>query len=142
MHRKWNPKGVGYEKYGKDSDIEHIKYVMNHEKYRFNITQLGGNTPKNDRIRKLIPPWESGRIFLPLTCPFIDYEKKQRDLTQELKDDELLTFPVGSHDDILDCFARILDPEFGAEFPRTETQQHHAQFTDRAKTEYDIWENV
>ena len=98
--------------------------------------------PKNDRIRKLIPPWESGRIFLPLTCPFIDYEKKQRDLTRELKDEELLTFPVGSHDDILDCFARILDPEFGAAFPMTKTEKHHTKYTERAKTDYDLWGNV
>jgi len=142
LHRKYTPLNTGYEKYGKDSDIEHIEYVMEREHYRFRITPLGGNIPKNDRIRKLIPPWEQGRIFLPLTCPFIDYDKKQRDLTAELKDDELLTFPVGSHDDILDCFARILDPELGAKFPRTVTQKHHSQFTQRAKTEYDIFANA
>jgi len=142
LQRMYTPLKTGYEKYGKDSDIEHIEYVMEREHYRFHVTPVGGNMPKNDRIRKLIPPWESGRIYLPLTCPFIDYEKKQRDLTQELKDDELLTFPVGSHDDILDCFARILDPEFGAEFPRTKTEQHHSKFTQRAKTDYDIWDNV
>lgn len=142
LQRQYTPLRTGYEKYGKDSDIEHIEYVMERENYRFNITPLGGNMPKNDRIRKLIPPWESGRIYLPLTCPFIDYERKQRDLTQELKDDELPTFPVGSHEDILDCFARILDPDLGAEFPSTQTQKHHSQFTDMAKTEYDIWENI
>jgi len=142
LHRKYNPLKTGYEKYGKDSDIEHIEYVMNHKNYRFHINPLGGNIPKNDRIRKLIPPWESGRIYLPLECPFLDYEKNQRDLTAELKFDELLTFPVGSHDDILDCFARILDPELGAEFPMTATQIHHSQFTDMAKTEYDMWANI
>ena len=142
LQRKYTPLKTGYEKYGKDSDIEHIEYVMEREHYRFPITPVGGRMPKLDRIRKLIPPWESGRIYLPLTCPFMDYEKKQRDLTQELKDDELLTFPVGSHDDILDCFARILDPEFGAEFPMTKTAQHHSKFTDRAKTDYDIWDNI
>lgn len=142
LQRKYNPLKTGYEKYGKDSDIEHIEYVMNHENYRFQITPLGGNMSKLDRIRKLIPPWESGRIYLPYTCMFIDYERKQRDLTQELKDDELLTFPVGSHDDILDCFARILDPEFGAEFPMTKTEHHHSQFTQRAKTEYDVFANI
>jgi len=142
LHRQYNPIKTGYEKYGKDSDIEHIEYVMETEHYRFQITQLGGSMPKLDRIRKLIPPWESGRIYLPFTCPFIDCEKKQRDLVQELKDDELLTFPVGSHDDILDCFARILDPELGAEFPRSKTERYHLKHTQRAKTEYDVFANI
>jgi len=142
LHRQYNPLKTGYEKYGKDSDIEHIEYVMERDHYRFVIDKTGGNIPKNDRIRKLIPPWESGRVFIPMRCPYIDYEKKQRDLSRELIDDEFIFFPVGSHDDILDCFARILDPEFGAEFPITETQQHHSQFTQRAKTEYDMWANV
>jgi hypothetical protein len=32
-------------------------------------------------------------------------------------DEEYLAFPVGVHDDMFDCKARIVDPELGAVFP-------------------------
>jgi predicted phage terminase large subunit-like protein len=127
FHRKYRPLRSGYEKYGKDSDIEHIKYVMEQENYRFEIVSLGGPMPKNDRIRKLIPLFEYGRFYLPNNCYFIDYEKKQKDLTVELLRDEYNSFPVAVHDDILDCMARIVDPALSAQFPEriTDLQQVH-----------------
>lgn len=118
FHRMYQPNESGYEKYGKDSDIEHIEDAMTRDNYRFDITPLGGSIAKNDRIRKLIPLVENHRLFVPTRCLFVDYEKKQHDLTQELIDDEMTMFPVSSHDDILDCAARIVDPELGAQFPK------------------------
>jgi predicted phage terminase large subunit-like protein len=117
FHRKYHPRSCGYEKYGKDSDIEHIKYVQNQENYRFWIEPLGGRTKKNDRIRKLIPLFEEHRFWLPPQLMFIDHEKKQRNLVGEFVNDEYKAFPVGVHDDILDCMARILDEDLGAVFP-------------------------
>lgn len=117
LHREYHPVTTGYEKYGKDSDIEHIKYVMDREKYRFNIIELGGSTPKNDRIRKLIPIFEQGRFYLPERLPFIDHEQKSRDLVREFVLEEFSTFPVSWHDDIFDCMARIADEDCGAKFP-------------------------
>ncbi len=117
FHREYQPSATGYEKYGKDSDIEHIEYVMEKENYRFPIIELGGNTPKNDRIRRLIPIFEQGRFYLPPHLPFVDAEKKSRDLIQEFVNEEYLSFPLAWHDDILDCAARILHEEFGAVFP-------------------------
>lgn len=118
FHRLYQPNESGYEKYGKDSDIEHIEYVMQQENYRFEIIPLGGQVKKNDRIRKLIPIVESNRLYVPVRLLFMDYEKKQHDLTQELIDDEMTMFPVASHDDILDCAARITDADLGAKFPK------------------------
>lgn len=117
FHKLYLPKEVGYEKYGKDSDIEHIEYVQDKENYRFNITPLGGPIPKLDRIRKLIPIFEQGRFFVPSVCYFMDYEEKQHDLVREFIEDEYVAFPVAVHDDIMDCLARIADPELGATFP-------------------------
>jgi predicted phage terminase large subunit-like protein len=117
FHRRYRPLGVGYEKYGKDSDIEHIEDQMERKQYRFHITTLGGQTPKNDRIRKLIPLFEQGRVYIPNRLIYIDREKKQHDLTQEFIDDEFKAFPVAEHDDMLDCLARILHPDLDAEFP-------------------------
>ena len=54
---------VGYEKYGKDADIQHISFQMEQENYRFSIEALGGSTRKEDRIKRLVPLFEQGRIF-------------------------------------------------------------------------------
>lgn len=117
LHRKYLPIRVGYEKYGKDSDIEHIQFVQGLEAYHFEIVPLAGQMAKNDRIRRLIPIYEQARFLLPHACHFADYEGKLHNLTQEFIDDEYLTFPVASHDDIFDCMARILDEELAATFP-------------------------
>jgi predicted phage terminase large subunit-like protein len=128
LHRTYRPTAVGYEKYGKDSDIEHIEYVQEHEHYRFPITELSGAMPKNDRIRRLIPAFEQGRFYIPARHYFVDYQRKQRDLTREFIDEEYTKFPVGDHDDILDCFARIMDPELLVKFPQPVGYKGNGEF--------------
>ncbi len=118
LHRKWNPKAVGYERYGMQADIEHVQYVMEQKNYRFAITELGGTIPKEDRIKKLIPVFEQNRFYMPKRAPFIDSEGTARDYVNLFMTDEYLAFPVCVHDDMLDCRARILDPVLGAEFPK------------------------
>ena len=118
LHRKWNPLEVGYEKYGQQSDIEHIEDEMGRQNYRFTITPLGGQTHKNDRIRKLIPLFENGRIYLPAVLNYTQYDNSEHDLIEDFMNDELDPFPVGVHDDMLDCAARILDEDLGAFFPK------------------------
>lgn len=117
MHRRWRPIEVGYEKYGMQSDIEHIQYEMEVRNYRFSITELGGSMPKPDRIRRLVPPFEQHRFWLPEELWFTDYEGKRVDFVASFKDDEYTSFPVSVHDDMLDCISRIMDPVLGAEFP-------------------------
>lgn len=117
LHRQYRPLAVGYEKYGMQADVEHIQYVQEEQNYRFEITELGGAVPKNDRIRKLIPLFEQGRVYIPSRLYFVDYQKREYDLTRAFIEEEYLPFPVGSHDDILDCLARIVDPELGARYP-------------------------
>lgn len=117
MVRKWKPIKIGYEKYGKDSDIEHIKYVQEQQGYRFNVTALGGSMAKNDRIRRLIPLFEHNRFYLPYNLVFITTEGKGADFIKLLIQDEYNTFPVCTHDDMLDCLSRICDPDLQAVFP-------------------------
>lgn len=117
LHRKYRPVKVGYEKYGMQADIEHCEDRMERENYRFQITELKGNIPKIDRIKKLIPLFEQGRLYLPETLTMRDYEGKPVDLIKEFKDSEYTAFPVSAHDDMLDCFARIVDPELGTVWP-------------------------
>jgi len=118
LHREYKPISVGYEHYGMQADIEHIKYVQEQENYRFPIIELGGITSKVDRIRRLIPIFEQGRFYFPIRTMFIDHEKKAHDLTREFIEEEFLPFPVGVHDDMLDCASRILDPDMKAVFPQ------------------------
>ena len=110
-HRKYFPTNVIYEKYGMQADVEHIKYVQDIQNYRFTITEVGGQTPKNDRIRRLIPICEQGRLYLPHSCFKTDYEGKRTDLIQTFLQQEYGPFPVLSHDDMLDSLARLQDPE-------------------------------
>lgn len=117
LHRKHKPNGVGYEKYGLQADIEHMEYVMEQENYRFNITELGGPTPKPDRIKRLIPIFEQKRFWLPRQLHFVNYEGEAKDFVQLFIEDEYKSFPVSVHDDMLDCLSRILDSDINAKFP-------------------------
>jgi phage terminase large subunit-like protein len=116
FHRQYEVISVGYEKYSMQADIEHIKDKQERENYRFPIVQLGGQTSKDDRIKKLIPLFENNRFWLPQTLYFISNDGKQHDLVDEFINEEYLPFPVG-YKDTLDCMARIVDPELNAKFP-------------------------
>lgn len=116
-HRKWQPMAVGYERYGMMGDIEHILDRQERENYRFPITELGGAMPKVDRIRRLIPWFESGRMFLPAKLDKTNYEGRSVDLVRTFIDEEFKPFPVAIHDDMLDALARVLDSNLPVEFP-------------------------
>jgi predicted phage terminase large subunit-like protein len=118
LHRTYKPKAVGYEKYGLQADIEFIEYLQKSRTYNFTVTKLGGAMPKNDRIRKLVPLFEQGRIFLPMTHHYVDYQGRSSDLVRDFVDQEYVSFPVSNHDDMLDCLARIVDQDLGATFPK------------------------
>lgn len=118
LHRKWKPKQVRYEKYGKDADIEHIRSVQEAENYRFEITAVGGSLAKPDRIKRLIPLFEQGRIYLPRSLHRTNYEKVTEDLVHVFIQDEYKAFPVALHDDMLDSLARIAEPDLPLAWPQ------------------------
>lgn len=118
LHRMWKPLGVGYEKYGIQSDIQHFEDRMKRENYRFNITPLGGNTKKEDRIRRMIPIYEQGRWYSPEVIYKTNKEGKKEDLIRIFVEQEYKGFPVSVHDDMLDSKARVLDPEFITSWPK------------------------
>lgn len=117
LHKKWRPLNVGYEKYGMQADIAYIKERMTRENYNFNIVELGGNLAKNDRIRRLIPIFEQGRLYLPNSLFRTDYQGSTHDLVDQFISEEYDAFPVPVHDDVFDCMARILDEEVNAIWP-------------------------
>ena len=113
LHRKWSSPSsqiiVGYEKYGLMADVEHLKDRQARENYRFAVAELGGQQPKFDRIRRLIPLFEQGRIWMPRTHIKTDYEGQTINLTETFIEEEYKPFPVALHDDMLDALSRILD---------------------------------
>lgn len=124
LHRKWRPKAVGYEEVGMQADIEHFQYVMGVENYRFEITPISPKgVPKPDRIKRLQPMFEQGRIWLPETCVRLDWENKAVDLVRVFIQEEYLSFPVLAHDDMLDGLTQITEPELFIVLPRSEVKK-------------------
>lgn len=118
LHKRWKPIRVGYERYGIMSDIQHIQDRQARENYRFEIVELGGKLSKPDRIRRLIPLFETGRVYFPETIFRTDYEGKMVELVQAFIEEEYKAFPVGLHDDMLDALSRILDEEMQIAWPK------------------------
>jgi phage terminase large subunit-like protein len=117
LHQRWDPISEGYERYGMQSDIQHIQYVMDLQGYHFNIFELGGALPKNDRLKRLVPVFEQGRMWFPETMLKTDYQGRVENLTDVFIREEYIPFPVASHDDLLDCLARIVDEGLKCMFP-------------------------
>lgn len=67
LHRKWKPRQVRYERYGLMADVQHIK-TRQAASYRFEIVEVAGAMPKNDRIRRLMPLFEQGRFGYHRAC--------------------------------------------------------------------------
>lgn len=120
LHRRYKPKQVRYEKYGMMSDIEYYTSRMENENYRFQIVEVGGQTSKEDRIKRLIPLFEAGRIWLPETHIVTDWQKNTRDLVHDFIEEEYYPFPVGLHDDMLDSLSRICEPDMHLIWPSEE----------------------
>ena len=141
LHRLYRPRRVGYEKYGKDSDISHIEGEMDREGYHFAIESLGGSMSKPDRIKRLVPTFEQGRWWMPYQLLKKDWQGMTYDLVKVFIQDELLAFPVSSHDDVIDCASRIHDPEMGVTFPSLslEADPLHRAVQQVANSKYDAW---
>ena len=118
LHRKHNPLETRYEEYGLQADIEAINAQMERSQYRFKITAVGGKTKKEDRIRRLIPWFENGRMWLPHVLPYVDTEGNHHDLMAVFLDTEYAAFPVARHDDMLDGLARLDEPTLKLQYPK------------------------
>src|SRR3990167_287469 len=122
LHSKWKPMQVRYEKYGMMADVEFIKRLQAEQNYRFEIVEVGGQLPKADRIRRLVPIFEQGKMYLPDFLYKTDYEKIPRELVNVFIEEEYLAFPVSVHDDMLDSLARIAEPDLLLVWPQIEEE--------------------
>lgn len=109
MHKKYQPKMVGYEKYGMQVDIDWIKKSMEDRNYRFSVTALGGTLSKKDRIIRLAKLFSEKKIFFPQVLYKTNHQNKVIDVIEEFIHQEYTAFPVGLHDDMLDALSRVFD---------------------------------
>jgi predicted phage terminase large subunit-like protein len=122
LHRRWRPQAVGYEQYGMMADVEYLRDRMADENYRFDIIELGGQLPKPDRIRRMVPIFEAGRFYLPDSLIKVDYEGRHVDLVPAFLNEEYRPFPVGLHDDMFDSISRIVEPDLNALWPKAKPE--------------------
>lgn len=139
LHRKWKPFQVRYEKYGMMADIEHIRTKQAAVTYRFDIVEVGGATPKNDRIRRLIPIFEQGKFYLPQSIHKTDYEGQTRELVSDFVEQEFVSFPVPLHDDMLDALARLMEPDLDLVWPKQEEEEPKPVRYRRERSAGSVW---
>lgn len=121
LHNKWlritqAPPIVGYEKYGMMADTHQIQEQQRLKNYTFSLKELGGKEAKKERVGRLQPLFEAGRILLPKNISYIR-DGKRFNLIDEFIDTEYTYFPSSRNDDMLDAMARICDPDLNAFFP-------------------------
>jgi len=128
LHRKWRPEhATRYEEYGLQADIEHIRAEQERLQYRFKILAIGGRVDKANRIRRLIPAFSAGLIYLPNQHWYTTAAGDLVDLVDVFREQEYKPFPVGRHDDSLDALSRLfepnehLDPDLELKWPGEQT---------------------
>lgn len=117
LHQDYHPQGVYYEEYGMQADRAHMEDRMERDNYRFHIRPVAGKVAKIDRIERLIPLFEAGRIYLPTSGVEVNSEGVPVDMVKAFIEEEYKAFPYLAHDDGLDCLARVADPEIHFTFP-------------------------
>lgn len=109
---RWTPVAIGYEKYSMQGDIPYIKAEMVRDRVAFPIPQaMMGNEPKPKRIRRLVPLFESGRIYFPRRLMYTMKNGETVDLVDEFLKNEYLKFPKPIHYDMMDCLARQMEDD-------------------------------
>ena len=98
MVGKWSPQKVGVEKVAYQAAIHHfLEKEMPHRNMFFTVTALQAQRKKEERISALQPRFSSGSVWVP---------RDAGDWWEELKG-EMLAFPNGIHDDLLDSLAYV-----------------------------------
>lgn len=123
LHRTWKPLFTGYERYGKDSDIQHIEYLQEQQNYRFDITEIGGKMDKHDRIARLQPDHRAKRWFYPKELFRRMSTGETQDMIERYLIEEYDAYPAG-YFDTLDVLSRIYDVDLV--WPKaTETKERY-----------------
>jgi predicted phage terminase large subunit-like protein len=100
QNERWFPQAIGLEEVAFQRALRYsLNQEMQTRKKYLNIIELKPNTrTKDQRIKGLQPLYANGKVL------------HNRDLVYNIYlEDELLRFPRGKHDDIIDCMAYSLD---------------------------------
>jgi predicted phage terminase large subunit-like protein len=113
LQEKYKPMGFFIEEYGMQTDIQHMEEEMVRRNYRFSIQAVGGNkVTKNDRIMRLAPYFQAGKIYLPRFLSKKNYLGSIFDVVNYFMTKEYTQFTPAlkdQKDDMLDCMSRIFD---------------------------------
>lgn len=119
LHRKWHaktkkPPKVGIEQVGLAEDIHYMKAHMEEVSYRFPLNEIKPppRTSKEDRIRRLIPFMEQGRIYFAEDIYYKNEKGLSENLINAIVEKELLLFPRSQHDDFIDALSMIFDMSY------------------------------
>ena len=107
LAKKWSIKESAWEEVGLGDDNFYLEEQRRKEQLFFTVTPVKTATvAKEDRIRNiLMPEYAEHKWFWPVKGSMIKYstfDGKNFDLTEVLEE-EFLRFPLGEHDDLLDC---------------------------------------
>lgn len=130
LHRRWDPVGVLYERYGMMADIPYAKLEMERQHYRFRITEVGGHVAKDDRIERLIPLFKSGQVFMPKEIRKTRVDGTRYDLLKEFIDEEFTKWPASDTADMLDSMARIAEPDVYFTWPKADSRKTDKWYED------------
>jgi phage terminase large subunit-like protein len=101
---------------------------MEQEQFRFEIVPLGGLVKKEDRIRRLVPLFEQGRLYLPYhkELEHVNFEGRIYFPVNNFMD-EYDKFPYSAHDDLIDAMARIIDAELKVRMPSSDDSRNRVK---------------
>ena len=107
MIKKWKIKEVGWEETGLADDCFYLEERRREERLSCIITPIKtAKIAKEDRIRNILMPEYAKRMwFWPAKGKMVKYSTfhgRNFDLT-EILEEEFTHFPLGAHDDLLDC---------------------------------------
>jgi phage terminase large subunit-like protein len=122
LHAKWigiagHVAQVRYERYGMQADIPYLEILMAEREHRFPITEVGGRVHKDDRIGRLAPLFRNHRILLPREMWRETVLGHRVNLVDDFVYEEFLKWPSSTSKDMLDCLARIAEPEMPLSWP-------------------------
>lgn len=109
INEKYKPDRFGYETYSIQTDIDYMRMENDRDGYYIPFFEIKGTMSKEDRILRLIAMFENGDILFPKSLLYWSgYRNQSIDIIQMLSI-EMLAFPFGEHDDLLDCLSRMFD---------------------------------
>jgi phage terminase large subunit-like protein len=122
--RRHNLNQVFYEQYGAMADKDYFEEQMQIESFYFSIEILKGTVSKFDRIGRLMPIFSGGRFYLPKSLLYKPTDGSDfRDLVEDFLAEEYSRYPFAKNDDMLDCFARILEHNVNATPPAIQIEK-------------------